>query len=149
MKALFTSYYGNRALPKDALLVQASNTAPKWWEPNPARRGAALELAPVWMKLAWAGKVELEDPAWVQHYTRQLAKLHASGRLAQIVDQLPDGAVLLCHEKDWNVCHRKVLAEFLTSHGYANVTEFVGKPVAAEEEKPQAVQLELFGGMLK
>jgi hypothetical protein len=139
MKKLWTSYYGNsRRLPGDCLKVQASNTAPHWWQP--VRRGFEPDLAPEWMRMAWAKQVEVDDPAWVAHYTAQLQSLLDSGRLAEIVGRLPENAVLFCHEADWTICHRKVLAEFLTSHGLAEVTEFRVKTKSA---KPQA-QLSLF-----
>lgn len=122
-KRLWTSYYGaSRRIPHEWARVQASNTAPKWWSEYPHL--FEPELAPEWVRMAWAGKVDANDPAWEPHYRRQLQHLLESGKLAEIVDRLPKNAVLFCHEADHNTCHRKVLAEFLTANGLAEVSEF-------------------------
>lgn len=143
VKILWTNYYGNwRAIPPGWTHVQASNTAPHWWQPD--HKAFAPDLAPVWMRLVWAGKVQIDDPRWVAHYTAQLDALHRSGKLAQIVDCLPENAVLYCWEKDWNECHRKVLAEYLAAKGLAQVTEYPSqRPVPPAKPKPMWDQLSL------
>lgn len=135
MKRLFTSYYGAwRLIPQAAAAVQVSNSAPEWF-PRALQR--ALELAPRWMKKAWAGRVGVDDPAWVGDYTAQLEELEASGRLAEIMAEIPDGAVMLCYEKDASTCHRSVLGRFLEQHGYCTVRELTAEP------EPDETQLEL------
>jgi len=130
MKKLWTSYYG-RPLPKGAVRVQISNSRPSWLD----KLIEAKELAPVWMKLAWAGQVEVDDPAWRAHYRDQLKHLDEQGVLKAIVEALPDGAFLCCYEKDAETCHRSELARFLMERGYAEVAEW--QPEAQSQETAQ------------
>jgi hypothetical protein len=46
---------------------------------------------------------------WRDAYQRQLQRLFDSGRLAVIVESLPENAVLMCYESDPGACHRSVL----------------------------------------
>jgi hypothetical protein len=79
------------------------------------------EFAPIDKVFAMA-KANIGD--WRLSYRNQILSLEARGRLKQIVDSLPEGAVLLCWEGDHCECHRKVLAEVITELGYADVKEF-------------------------
>jgi uncharacterized protein (DUF488 family) len=60
---------------------------------------------------------------WRSAYRKQLEELHKEGKLAALVAQIEEGAVLLCHEADHLDCHRKVLADYLNELGLAWVKE--------------------------
>jgi uncharacterized protein (DUF488 family) len=62
---------------------------------------------------------------WRDAYQRQLQRLFDSGRLARIVESLPQNAVLMCYERDPRACHRSILARFLTENHLATVKEFI------------------------
>lgn len=61
---------------------------------------------------------------WRDAYQRQLQRLFDSGRMARIVESLPQNAVLMCYERDPRACHRSILARFLTENHLATVQEF-------------------------
>jgi hypothetical protein len=130
MKQFLTSCYGRvKQLPKGSVLVQTSTSAPPWLGVSGMKLEA--ELAP---------KSFLTNPNakdWREKYRAQLVKLHKAGTLKEIVDRLPDGAVLLCYEADHCECHRKLLADFLVEHKLAIVKEWNEKP------KPDFTQMNL------
>jgi len=129
VKHLITTCYGRVSkLPKGTKLVQTSNGAPDFM----SRMGSLFE--PDLTPEAFRNKTDFRV-----EYPKQLERLHRSGKLKQIVDRLPDGSALLCYEKDHCDCHRKILAEYLTSHGLANVTEFQ----VIEPAKPANPQMSL------
>jgi hypothetical protein len=114
MKKLFTSYYGRRN--KDRVPVQISSYAPKSWNPP----GKRFEASLVWRHFRDRKTFEGD---WRDDYREQLEEMLASGELAKIVERLPEGAVMLCWEKDCTTCHRTELANFVNQHGLAHVEE--------------------------
>src|SRR5438552_11273198 len=112
MKTLFTSHYGKRH--KDRAQVQISSYAPKGWNP-PSK---LFEPSLVWRH--FVRRKEFKGD-WRTDYLEQLKGMLADGSLQAALDRIPDGAVLLCWERDHCECHRKVLAEFLRENGMANV----------------------------
>jgi hypothetical protein len=116
MKALMTSYFASR---KHATLpaVSIASYAPKWWKPA---RGRLTEPSLVWRHFRTRKAFEGD---WREDYRDQLAGMLEDGSLQAALDRMPEGAVMLCWEKDPATCHRTVLANFLTSHGLADVRE--------------------------
>ena len=55
-------------------------------------------------------------------------------------------AVLLCYEKPPSFCHRKLVADWISSYGEFRVTEYGYGPDAWKKPVQQAEQLDLFGG---
>lgn len=127
-KLLTTCYSRTRALPPNLYQVQTSRSAPHWWHPQYKR--VEPDLAPTNIVFAMA---KTKGGDWRKAYRKQLEKLHANGRLKEIIDATPDGAVLLCYESDHNDCHRKVLADFLNAKGLAEVSEFPFVPAKDRE----------------
>jgi uncharacterized protein YeaO (DUF488 family) len=122
MKTLFTSCYGrSKWFPKGATQVRISCGIPWWWKPTAFDAIALAPEPPTWAAYK-AGK------DWTAPYREQLKRLQTTGDLAALVESLPDGAILLCHEADWTECHRKVLADYLNEKGLAAVTEFERAP---------------------
>jgi uncharacterized protein YeaO (DUF488 family) len=120
VKIFWTSYYAKaRELPKGYVQVQISNRAPKTW--HPVLRGCEELLMPESWRRRQRGEVVLD---WRKDYWTQLTRLQQTGQLKEIVDRLPNNAVLLCYEADKHDCHRTVLAEFLEREGLAIAKEF-------------------------
>ena len=114
MKKLFTSYFGRRN--KDHVPVQIASYAPKSWNPP----GKLFEPSLVWRHFTNRKKFVGD---WRVDYNAQLSEMLATGELQAIIDRLPEGAVMLCWERDPATCHRTELANFLNQHRLAAVTE--------------------------
>lgn len=127
MKKLTTTCYGRtRQLPPTVVQVQTSRMAPPYWDAE--HKAMVWEFAPT--KEILAASKRGED--WRTMYRWQLTQLASSGRLRELVEGLPDGAVLLCYEGDPKDCHRSILAEFINQTGLAIVTEL---PFVPKERK--------------
>ena len=114
MKKLFTSYFGRKY--KDRVQVQIASYAPKGWNPP----DKMFEPTLVWRNFT-KRKQFVGD--WRVDYNAQLSEMLATGELQAIIDRLPEGAVMLCWERDPATCHRTELANFLNQHRLAAVTE--------------------------
>lgn len=129
---VFTSYYGNmKRLPKDAFIVQTSNSIPdgitpsvKWnrvipdWETvdtyrkevkaaesitDSAEKERMIRLAQVKYRNAYWGKLYNQTKFIARNMTRLLKE--AAGR----------PVFLMCYEKTGGFCHRNILAEFINT----------------------------------
>jgi hypothetical protein len=131
MKRLWTTCYGRaKQLPENLVQVQTSRSAPQWWQAK--MKAMVWEFAPIDKIFAMA-KTKIGD--WRLAYRNQIEALDGKGRLKEIIDELPEGAVLLCWEGDHCECHRKVLAEIITEKGYAEVSEFILPPSEHESKR--------------
>ena len=129
MKKLMTTCYGRvRLLPPGALQVQTSRMAPSYWDAQ--FKAMVWEFAPAREILTAAKRGE----DWRTMYRWQMARLSESGRLHQLIKELPDGAVLLCYEADPCDCHRSILAEIINATLLAEVTEFPFTPRAKKDK---------------
>jgi hypothetical protein len=138
MKRLFTSCYNrSKWFGPDAAQVIVSRGVPEWWRPQQSIRLAAL--APD--NATWAAsKTKRRD--WREVYREQLDRLHYSGMLKKLIDQVPEGSIMLCHEALQSGCHRGVLADYLNEHGLAAVSEWQIPAPPPPAPKPASPQLE-------
>ena len=96
-----SSYTASTSLDLNVVRVVTSQKVPSWW------------MADHRMFL---------DEATPDGYTRnaqdwQVAyKAQVGPFIGEIWERLPASCVLLCHEKSWHDCHRKVLWEMLREH---------------------------------
>jgi hypothetical protein len=111
-KLIYTSYYGNvRNLPPTLTQIAISRTQPDFWQP---RKGYGdrieLRLAPSWRMFNLAKT--LPPAEWCEQFREE-----ATPGITEVFIKLPMRCVLLCWEKDWKECHRRVVWEVL-SHIY-------------------------------
>jgi hypothetical protein len=125
LKTIYTSCYGRaKFFPKGAIPIRTSTSKPDWW---------IGELRVIKEFIPRSFGKGLTETQWKSDYRAQMGLLWKSGRLEEIVESIPEGAVLLCYEGDWRACHRSVLAEILTAKGLSVVTEL-------KAEKPETVK---------
>lgn len=99
MMKFFTSNF--RVSGKDPKAVAISQGIPKWY-----RGKRMIELAPSWELV----KAKIPETEYTRrYYLENLCKLHAK----LIVEDLEDGAILLCWEKPGDFCHRRIVAEWI------------------------------------
>jgi hypothetical protein len=96
---VFTSYFANvKKLPPDLVPVSIARGSPRGFTGK-----KELRLAPSW------GMLKLTKPEYDAAFAEILAKLDP----AEIYQTLGENAVLLCWEKPWDACHRRLVAEWL------------------------------------
>lgn len=62
---------------------------------------------------------QMDEDTYYDLYTEKLSTLD----VAEVVEELPDGAILLCHEKPGDPCHRHKAADWINRSGLAKVEE--------------------------
>ena len=111
---IYTSYFARcNKLPKGLVPISIARQAPTGY--------TGLEyktLAPAWDILS-EYKQTKDERTYIQQYNYQLFLLSAD----QVVKELKelaqsDQIILLCYEKPDDFCHRHLVAQWLTEHGY-------------------------------
>ena len=111
---IYTSYFARcNKLPKGLVPISIARQAPADY--------TGLEyktLAPAWDILS-EYKQTKDERTYIQQYNYQLFLLSAD----QVVKELKelaqsDQIILLCYEKPDDFCHRHLVAQWLTEHGY-------------------------------
>ena len=111
---IYTSYFARcQKLPKGLIPISIARQAPAGY--------TGLEyktLAPAWDILS-EYKQTKDERTYIQQYNYQLFLLSAD----QVVKELKelaqsDQIILLCYEKPDDFCHRHLVAQWLTEHGY-------------------------------
>ena len=117
---LYVSYYGGKSLPKDAYIVQISNSCPKGMEPD-ARLVSAY---PSYNDMVNPHKKgEIDDNGYASRYNSQVLVPNRD-RILSEVEQIRDKAgdrdvYFMCYEKPGDFCHRYLFSNFLNENGVA------------------------------
>lgn len=121
MKTFYTSNYARNGQHPKAVSISAY--LPKWGYSGLWYR----PLAPSFENLhdILDGKTTAEE-----YNERYLKELNESTTVEQVVNDLPDGSVLLCFEKPTDHCHRHVVRDWLNASGLCTVEE-----ILSEKEK--------------
>jgi hypothetical protein len=129
MYKVYTSYFARvKEIQKDGLLpVGIAVNPPSWYT------GAKLPyLAPriEMLNIKNTEKYKVEFNKILSNKNPQKVKVD----IETLQNYFKTDVVLLCFEKDWNTCHRKMVAEWLNQKLAWNVTEWNVK-----EEKPKRI----------
>ena len=111
---IYTSYFARcKKLPKGLVPISIARQAP------PGYTGLEYKtLAPAWDIFSEYQQTK-DERTYIQQYSYQLFLLSAD----QVVKELKelaqsDQIILLCYEKPDDFCHRHLVAQWLTEHGY-------------------------------
>ena len=111
---IYTSYFARcNKLPKGLVPISIARQTP------PGYTGLEYKtLAPAWDILS-EYKQTKDERTYIRQYNYQLFLLSAD----QVVKELKELAqsnqiILLCYEKPDDFCHRHLVAQWLTEHGY-------------------------------
>ena len=132
MKTIWTSYYSAAArIPEDVQRIAISLSVPAWCRID--RRCKLLAPSAKTFQAAKSGR------PWRPQFRNELQR-----NLGRAMDELPDGCVLLCWEKDPGSCHRQEVFRALQARFGVEGGEYpVPKPTGKEKrENPQGT---LFG----
>jgi len=118
MKTLYTSNYAMNGKNPDAIGI--SFIVPAWFQGKTITK-VAPTLEMISKTHGWVRADEYD----VEEYTKDYINLLESRNInpQDLVDEIPDGAILLCYERPDEFCHRHVLAEWVQSHTGVIVTE--------------------------
>lgn len=118
MKNLFTSYYAKSG--RHPLAVSITAVQPRWCTIS----RSCPELSPTWSLVDGYKRGAISREEYTRLYLELLDYRAATSKPAgQIVDQLPEGAVLLCYERTGSFCHRHLAAEWLMKHARVKILE--------------------------
>jgi uncharacterized protein YeaO (DUF488 family) len=137
MKTIHTSYFAvAKNLPEDLSQVAIARYCPAYWVP-PGRKRRLYEkrLAPSKELLAGCKAGTIQD--WRAVYRQEI---EAAGTIGAIYESLPDRCVLLCWERDWGDCHRKVLWEMLRERFGVEGGEYVLAPTEPKPRKRRSAE---------
>jgi hypothetical protein len=102
MKKFFTSYYALSGSEEAGVRVSAS--APKFYN------GMSFpQLYPPWSIIKAVKNGDIDKAEYKRLYLQHISHIDPQF----VYDELPDGAILLCYEKDSTYCHRRIIAEWL------------------------------------
>ncbi len=92
-----------------------SRYSPKNWKGNIIK-----DLAPNENLLSLIKSGEISFDEFKNNYLAQLEYLYTSGKLEGIMLKIPSQSILICYEKDRNICHRSILLEYLIDNNFAD-----------------------------
>jgi len=105
-KTVWTASYAKALkMPRTIVLIATSRSVPEWFSTTGVPYRHMMELAPTKEVLA-KSKADPEYD-WKTAYRRQLSETN----LKWWYDALPAECAMLCWEKEWEQCHRKLLFE--------------------------------------
>ncbi len=132
MKKIYTSNYARHA--NNPLAVGISLNVPDWYE------GKRLEyLAP---KSDMVGKLKRGSVNYNQRrYTREYLDVLKSRNVnaQRLIDDLPDGTLLLCYESPKDFCHRHLLAEWIERKTGFIISEWKNENELEQEKQNKVV----------
>ena len=127
---LYTSYYGNQTALEEAGIVQISISVsiPDW---------SNVDRVNCWLKslAPYPSMLKMPMAEYVPKYNKILSG-HNPVDVGNMIIKMSGGkdAVLLCWEKEYEKCHRKIMAEWLNVKIGMHVEEFgIVKPEAEQE----------------
>jgi len=139
MKRFYTSYY---AVCKESKVVlpdgsfgptfSVSTKAPWFWKPQ--THFPLLAPDETFVKAYKQGRID------ERQYTRfYIDLLNSKTTPEEVVERLPNNAVLLCYEKTGDFCHRHLAGWWITKHTGTVVTELEVQLKTKKAHKPMSV----------
>lgn len=128
MKTIYTSNYARNSNNPKAIGI--SLAVPEWYEGVTMRK-----LAP--MKAMINTFKRKKDAYMERQYSQRYISLLRSRSINahNLLEEIPDGSILLCYESPGEFCHRRVLADWIEHHTGVHIQEWKN-----EEELEKEVQ---------
>ncbi len=99
---LYTSNYARHGRDPNGVCISIK---PIWW----FKGKCYYPLAPTWNIVTGVKDGTITEDEYTAEYLKILAKLDPQ----KVVDDLGDGAIMLCYEKPTDFCHRHIVACWL------------------------------------
>ena len=113
----YTSYFSYPQLKTmdSNTLYSISRYPPKNWKGNSIK-----DLSPNENLLRLVKSKEISFNEFKYKYLAQLEYLYTSGKFEGMMLKIPDNSILICYEKDRNICHRYILLNYLIDNNFAD-----------------------------
>lgn len=115
---IYTSYFAKLSkLPSNITPIAICGKSPEWYKGIQYKK-----LAPKWSFFSvW--KQTHDNDYYIQHFNEEvLSPINADDIIHELYSlagkNQDEDIVLICYEKPGDFCHRHLVAEWLTSHGY-------------------------------
>ena len=115
---IYTSYFAKLSkLPSNITPIAICGKSPEWYKGIQYKK-----LAPKWSFFSiW--KETHDNDYYIQHFNEEvLSPINADDIIHELYSlagkNQDENIVLICYEKPGDFCHRHLVAEWLTSHGY-------------------------------
>lgn len=139
---LMVSYYGSRDIPKDAMIVQISTSAPKGMKMD----AKLPSVYPDYKTMVGPYKEgAIDDKGYTDRYAASVLGKNRQAIFADVSGLIEQGRaqgrdiVLCCYEKPGDFCHRYLLSNFLNENGIACME------LPADRKKYSVGKVPLFG----
>lgn len=132
MKQIYTSNYARNSNNPKAIGI--SLMVPPWYN------GERMEiLAPTreMIEKHKYNKAIYNDNDYSVDYIDLLKERNLTPEL--VLDMIPDGSILLCYEKPYDFCHRRVLAEWIEYHTGNPILEWKNEKELRKEKQNKVV----------
>lgn len=120
---LFTSNYARHGRDPNGVCISIK---PIWW----FKGRCYAPLAPTWDIVMGLKKGEIDEKGYTTEYLKILDKLDPQ----KVVDELGDGAIMLCYESPKDFCHRHIVSFWLNKHLDIGVEEIFFLEQKAKEK---------------
>ena len=134
MKKIFTSYYQRSGGNPNAVAI--SRTISSWVSNTDFCGEHRKDLAPSQWLLNMYKTNKISEDEYSEIYIEEIKRIGLTPH--KIVDDLPDGAILLCYEKVGDFCHRRVLAEWIEDEIGFTIPE-----ILTDREKASGQQMKM------
>lgn len=122
---LYTSNYARHGRDPKAVCISIK---PIWW----FKGKCYYPLAPTWDIVNGVKSGEIDEKEYTKQYLKILEKLDPQ----KVVDDLGDGAIMLCYESPKDFCHRHIVSYWLNKELGMDVQEmFFLQQKEKEKEK--------------
>ena len=124
---IFTSFYAHPDIKGRDNVYGISASVPDFYTGNRIQ-----ELAPTWDLLNAYHREEIDEDEYSDQYLMLL--LNRGLDPNTMFDNLPSGSILLCYERMGEFCHRRVLADWVSSHTGMTIPEWVSEQTLRQLE---------------
>jgi len=126
MKKIYTSNFARNGSNPNAIAI--SSIIPEWYNGKEMRELLAPKFDLV--------KKTKDGTYSKEKYKEEYLKLLNDRQIVpeELIELLPDGAILLCYEKPGGFCHRRILAEWIKEHMGFEIPEWKSEKEMAKDK---------------
>lgn len=124
---LYTSYFGNKSIPKHFILVSIAVSTPKWFKEHFPKVYQFKEAKPDWSLVENSKRGLITKDLYTMKYLESLEQ-HKSEILekCKTLNEMEVDTVFLCWEAPDKFCHRHIFSNWLQKCGF-EITELQNK----------------------
>ena len=116
---LYTSYFGNKSIPENVILVSIAVLTPKWFKERFTKVYQFKEVKPDWSLVEKLKCRIITNDWYIKKYIEALER-HKSAILekCKTLNELEVDVVFICWEARDKFCHRHLFSGWLREYGF-------------------------------